>query len=229
MPYRVTEQGQQRRQAMRKSLVDAARELFVRQGYDATTMQEVVQKAGTSIGNCYFYFVNKEALMYAVVEDFTKQIALEIDAAASCVPAGPAQMAVALGRGVEVALEQGDLVRVLLTETHQPELGSLVLGHFTSRMPEFLKRGSLAHSPLEIPQIAMAYVGSVFNLLGAVITGDLEMEARDLSRFLVRWNFQALVMSPKAVEQGLAALDAMPHPIHPRRTPNQQGTNRRHP
>ena len=158
MPYRVTEQGQQHRQAMRKSLVAAARELFVRQGYDATTMQEVVQKAGTSIGNCYFYFANKEALLYAVVEDGIKRLALEIDAAASCVPAGPAQMAVALGRGVEVALEQGDLVRVLLTETHQPELGSLVLGHFTSRMPEFLKRGSLAHSPLEIPQIAMAYV-----------------------------------------------------------------------
>src|SRR2546425_11549934 len=56
MPYRVTERTEQRRQAMRKRIITAARDLFVRQGYQPTTMQQIVQEAGTSIGNCYFYF-----------------------------------------------------------------------------------------------------------------------------------------------------------------------------
>src|ERR1035438_8986184 len=90
MAYRATER-EQRRQAMRTRLLDAARDLFVRQGYVATTMPQVVHLAGTSIGNCYFYFANKEALLQGLVEDFAQQIAQEIDAASAAAPPGPAQ------------------------------------------------------------------------------------------------------------------------------------------
>ncbi len=218
MAYRATER-QHRRQAMRTRLLDAARALFLRQGYAATTMPQVVQQAGTSIGNCYYYFANKEALLRGLVEDFAHQIAQEIDAAATTVPAGPAQLAVALARGVEVALEQKELARVLLVETRQPELRSLVLEHFAERLPRFLSRGGVASSSVERRQIALAYQGSVFQVVEAVITGELQEDARALGRFLVRWNLQALGLPSEAIEQGLAALDTMHVPAQTRDVP----------
>ncbi len=42
MPYRVTAKGQQRRDERRAQIVEAATQLFVAQGYAATTMQQVV-------------------------------------------------------------------------------------------------------------------------------------------------------------------------------------------
>jgi AcrR family transcriptional regulator len=218
MAYRATER-QQRRQAMRTRLLDAARVLFMRQGYAATTMPQVVQQAGTSIGNCYFYFANKEALLRGVVEEFAQQIAQEIDVAAMTVPAGPAQLAVALVRGVEVALEQKELARVLLVETRQPELRSLVLEYFAARLPDFLGRGGVAYPARERRQIALAYQGSVFQVLEAVMTGELQEDARALGRFLARWNLQALGLPSEAVEQGLAALDTMRVPAQTRDVP----------
>src|SRR5260370_41526459 len=96
---------------MRKRIITSACDLFVRQGYQPTTMQQIVQEAGTSIGNCYFYFSNKEALLQAITLDFAQVIGQEIDAAVADVPVGSAQLAVALAAGIKAVLSQADLAR----------------------------------------------------------------------------------------------------------------------
>jgi AcrR family transcriptional regulator len=212
MAHKATERLQ-RNEAARSRLLDAARQLFMRQGYAVTTMVQVVRLAGTSIGNCYFYFPNKEALLRGVVEDFAQGIAREIDAAAATVPRGPAQLAIALARGVEIALEQKELARVLLVETRQPELRSLVLEYFAARLPGFLDERGVTNLSAERRWIVLAYQGSVFQLLESAVTGELQEDARTLARFLIRWNLQALGLTPEAVEQGLAALDATSGPV----------------
>ena len=216
MAYRASERHQ-RRQAMRTRLLDAARLLFIHQGYAATTIPQVVQLAGTSVGNCYFYFANKEALLHGVVEEFIQQIAQQIDAATAAVAPGPPQLAVALARGVQVALEQKELIRVLFIE--KPELRSLVLEHFASRLSDFLSRGNIPFSPLEQRRIVLAYQGAVFQLIEAVLSGDLQEDAHALGRFLACWNLQALGLPPEAVAQGLAALDTTQFPSQGKRSP----------
>lgn len=59
-----------------RDLVAAALELFVRKGYEATTLQEIAELAGVSKGTIYLYFQDKEALLKAVViEGLVPQIA----------------------------------------------------------------------------------------------------------------------------------------------------------
>jgi AcrR family transcriptional regulator len=206
MPYRVTERTEQRRQAMRQRLITAARDLFVRQGYQPTTMQQIVQEAATSIGNCYFYFSNKEALLQAVTLDFARVIGQEIDAAVADVPVGSAQLAVALAAGIKAVLSQADLARVLLTETGHPELRRTVLHHFAARLPTFLEHAGLLRSPEEMPLVASAYQGAIFQVVEEVIQGSLTADAQTLGRFLARWNLQALGIPPEQIEHGLARL-----------------------
>jgi AcrR family transcriptional regulator len=53
------------------AIVDAALELFAERGYEATTMRQIADRAGVSVGNSYYYFASKEALVQALYERFS--------------------------------------------------------------------------------------------------------------------------------------------------------------
>lgn len=55
----LTKKGERTRQA----ILESALSLFVKQGYDATTMRAVAEDAGVSTGNAYYYFASKEHLI----------------------------------------------------------------------------------------------------------------------------------------------------------------------
>ncbi len=201
MPYRITERAEQHRQAMRQRLIQAARTLFVRQGYAATTMQQIVQEAGTSIGNCYFYFSNKEALLQAVVEDFAQQIGQAIDTAISGMPPGPEQLAMALAHGVKAALAQADLARVLLGEVTVPRLRTLVLNYFAARLPYLLEDGELQKDDTQMLMTTLAWQGAVFQILEATIRGSIEADATTVTHFLIRWNLRAIGIAEEQITE----------------------------
>jgi AcrR family transcriptional regulator len=54
----------------RRQVLDAALALFSHQGYRATTMREIADAAGTSIGNVYHHFSDKEAIFRTLLEEF---------------------------------------------------------------------------------------------------------------------------------------------------------------
>jgi AcrR family transcriptional regulator len=206
VPYRITERAEQKRQRMRQSLITAARGLFVRQGYEATTMQHIVREAGTSIGNCYFYFPTKEALLRAIVEDFAQHIGTSIDAVIAQLPPGPEQLAIALGQAVRTTLMQADLARVLLIETHIPELREMVLHYFISRLSHLLETGNFADET-STKLVTLAWQGTTFQILESAIMGTLEEDEDSIARFLIQWNLRALGVPEERIGQALSSLE----------------------
>ena len=57
-----------RGRATRQQLVTTATELFGLRGYEATSIEAVLEQAGVSRGSLYHHFASKEALFEAVVE-----------------------------------------------------------------------------------------------------------------------------------------------------------------
>lgn len=55
-------------QANRQRIVEAANDLFYRQGYNRTSFSEVAEASGIPKGNFYYYFKSKEELLDAVIE-----------------------------------------------------------------------------------------------------------------------------------------------------------------
>lgn len=53
----------------RLAIEDAAIELFVEQGYHATSMRQIAERAGLALGGIYNYFASKEDLFEAVIVD----------------------------------------------------------------------------------------------------------------------------------------------------------------
>ncbi|MEU4523645.1 helix-turn-helix domain-containing protein [Amycolatopsis sp. NPDC024027] len=52
----------------RRRMLDAARELFVRKGYGATTLKEIAEQAGVAVQTIYFTFGNKRVLLKELVD-----------------------------------------------------------------------------------------------------------------------------------------------------------------
>ena len=66
-------------------IVSAAWKLFYTQGYDDTTIEEIIEESGTSRGSFYHYFEGKDALLSSLSYLFDEKYqSLEIDENISC-------------------------------------------------------------------------------------------------------------------------------------------------
>lgn len=57
------------RQDTRRKLIEVASDLFLRRGYAATGVAEILARAGVGAGSFYYHFENKEELLLAVLDD----------------------------------------------------------------------------------------------------------------------------------------------------------------
>src|ERR1700679_3834721 len=55
--------------AKRRQIVQGARSIFLAQGFDAASMNDIARSAGVSKGTLYVYFDNKEQLFQAIVQE----------------------------------------------------------------------------------------------------------------------------------------------------------------
>lgn len=69
-----TRRGRPANEALGQTIVNAARELFVESGFQATTLDKVAQRAKVSKLSIYRHFENKEALFSAAIEAHCRQL-----------------------------------------------------------------------------------------------------------------------------------------------------------
>ena len=62
-------EGERKRDATRRILLARALKLFQQHGVEATTMRDIAEAAGMSLGAAYYYFPSKDALLFAYYED----------------------------------------------------------------------------------------------------------------------------------------------------------------
>ncbi|GAB4074152.1 TetR/AcrR family transcriptional regulator [Barrientosiimonas marina] len=59
------------KQAMetKKRVIEAARHIFLKNGFDKTTISQIIKEAGVGYGTAYVYFKNKDDIFVTVMED----------------------------------------------------------------------------------------------------------------------------------------------------------------
>ena len=54
----------------RTTIEDAARELFIKQGFHATSMRDIAKTAEVSLGNLYNYYATKESIFESIINSY---------------------------------------------------------------------------------------------------------------------------------------------------------------
>lgn len=62
-------------EARRRQILDAARRCFIRNGFHATSMQDVLSEAGLSAGAVYRYFTGKDDIIAAIATEALAEVA----------------------------------------------------------------------------------------------------------------------------------------------------------
>lgn len=79
----------QYRDARRDQILSAARRCFLRDGFHATSMQDLFAEAGLSSGAVYGYFASKDDVIIAIAEDNVRHVVAVIHDVASGEPGRP--------------------------------------------------------------------------------------------------------------------------------------------
>ena len=73
MANRKTERSEERKNDRRNSILQSAVKIFTQKGYNQTTVKDIVEDAGVSIGTFYLYFKSKEDI-FETLFDIVAQI-----------------------------------------------------------------------------------------------------------------------------------------------------------
>lgn len=120
----------------RQQIFEAALELFREQGFDATAMQQVAERAGVAKGAAYYYFPSKEAIIqayYEKVQARQEEMCGQVFAAKSDLKT---RLSAALVSKLDLAAEDRRLLGVVFRYTGEPEHPLSCLGDGTRSIRE---------------------------------------------------------------------------------------------
>lgn len=75
----VQERRERQKESLRQEILDAARELFVREGYDSVSMRRIAEKIEYSPTTIYLYFRDKSDLLNQLCEETFAKLARTLD------------------------------------------------------------------------------------------------------------------------------------------------------
>jgi AcrR family transcriptional regulator len=120
--------------ATREHLIDVARQRFTKQGYAATSIEDIVQRVGVAKGALYHHFSGKDALFRAVYEAVLADVVSAVMAAASAEQEPWASVRAGVSAFLDACLEPAfrrivilESVSVLHPEVREAEIGQVEL------------------------------------------------------------------------------------------------------
>ena len=202
MVYRQTDRSAKIRNKSRARILAAARKLFAQRGYEATTMQQVVREAGTSIGNAYFYFENKEGLVKALVEEGLRAAWARTDPIIASVEPGAPRIAVHLYTNLMTLLgPEKDLAAIAVSG--MPRVVRHISEMLWERLSVRLKESFPDRKPEELSTIAAAVCGANRAAMELYLTGIVKARAEDLAKFVVGWHLRALAFPERQISRAI--------------------------
>lgn len=140
-----------------KRILDSALELFRQQGFEATTMRDIAQKAGVATGAAYYYYPAKDA----IVMDFYQRSCTEIEPRI--------EAALEHAKGLETRLRELIAVKLAYFAPNRGVLRSLLRNGADPRHP----LSPFSPDTAEIRDIDIAWFGRILVDCGMRIPRDL--------------------------------------------------------
>lgn len=209
MSYRQSERSERVRAASRNRILKAGRRLFARRGYAATSVQDVVDAAKTSIGNFYFYFENKRELLQTLLVEALAAAWGRGDDAMARAPAGPARLAVMVyANALGLLAVDNDLTSLIVANDSEASVQEHLVQLNIPRVRALLRSNFPQYPEQQLDAAVTAWVGAGRNCLLRAARGELDADIRAVAAFAARWNLRGIGVPEPEIDAAIAYAEA---------------------
>lgn len=178
----ASEIKQRRKEQHRLEILQVAEQLFARQGYHVTTMEEVAEECGWSKGTLYLYFKSKEDLFFSVLIEKMDRFSDTLLADLKASEGVESKIAALVDGQFRFFTENKHFFQLVITEQgkvmHASNSGlreELIQKQHTQidRISQALSEGMRADTPVQAPILAGSIIGAVnIQLVSWLMAGE---------------------------------------------------------
>src|SRR2546421_1112815 len=164
----------QEKQALRQTILTAAGELFLEQGYERFSLRKVAERIGYSPTTIYLYFHNKDDLLFTVVDEGFVRFGQQLAAAAES-QEDPWERIIALGRAYVTFGLQNPVYYQLMFLQRTDFLTQRQVGESQPRIASFRVLQQTVQQAIDAGVLRPGDVESYSDVLWAVVHGMVSL------------------------------------------------------
>ncbi len=181
----------------RQGIMESAIAVFSRKGYHGATMEDVATEAGLGKGTLYLYFSSKEELLRDILTQGLKVLNDGLRKIANGSGTGRERLEAMAFLELDLASSNKEMFRFILEGVGGlgqdlrgivVDAGEEMLAIISKVVEDAIFAGELGLVTTSV--FAKMFLGSIYTTSGTVLTGDLELSAREVAREIVRVLFE---------------------------------------
>jgi AcrR family transcriptional regulator len=170
----------------RNNIIKISRKLFLEQGYENTTVRQVLKKARLSTGSLYHFFKNKEELLLCSLKDALLEISSLTDSIAAKHHEPLLRYALGVALGISEIFKYKHLFNFYNAIYKIESAENFMISLKVSRMKNLLKELNLHFSDTEIHSRMLAIHGATRALMLAKINKKLSANLEDIYSLIIK-------------------------------------------
>lgn len=183
----------------KEKIFQSAKELFYKQGYDATTIQQIADHSGTTLGSMTYHFATKATFVDQIFDDYFSNIGNAIHAF-QYEPWNSFENHFRLTMAYYNNLLNDPNIKYFYYEIHKNStLFSFLHRKIAQVYLDFIKDYNLRIRPIEFEAILTADLGARRECLLAFYENRLKMPVDDLAIFLLSNTARSLCIPDEAI------------------------------
>lgn len=169
----------------KRKILKISRRLFLEQGYDKTSVRQILKKAGLSTGSLYHFFKNKEELLLAGLHDALMDISRLTDKISVDCREPLLRYALDVALATHEILKHKQVLNLYMAISQNATVDQAVITIKVNKMKKLLKDLNLHFSDPEILARVLAIHGATKALMMAKIKEQLTLSPQDVYSLLI--------------------------------------------
>lgn len=173
-------------EVVRNKIIKISRRLFLEQGYENTTVRQVLKKAGLSTGSLYHFFKNKEEILLFSLKDALLEISSLTDSIAVKYKEPMLRYALGIAIGISEIFRHKRLFNFYHAVYKNETAENFMISLKVARMKNLLNDLNLHFTDNEIQARVLAIHGATRALMLATINKQLSANLDDIYSLIIR-------------------------------------------
>lgn len=186
---------------LKKRIIKISRRLFLEQGYENTSIRQILKKAGLSTGSLYHFFKNKEEILLFGLHDALIEISSLTDSKAADYKEPLLRYALDVALGTSEILKHKHLFNFYNAVYKNESVENLVISLKVTKMKTLLKDLNLSFTDNQIHSRMLAIHGATRALMIAKIGKQLSVDLEEIYSLIIRIALTEFNISKKKIQK----------------------------